>query len=151
MPWRSRCKPLQRTNSFYILSFLGRSPFSLYPGLSLPQSSSAASREDFLPPGSHLSGHGAGSVTQLGHSSYTVLGTSARCWRQRGKRNGALTLIICWGARPGCRSQWYILTALRWMEGQGARGEPSSDLEVARASCPLAGRGTCSTLEWPGD
>ena len=31
-------------------------------------------------------------LTQLGHSSYTVLGTGARCWQQRGKRNGALTL-----------------------------------------------------------
>lgn len=87
-------------------------------------------------------------LTQLGHSSYTVRGTRAGCWRQ-GKGmgplpSGAHRLL---GARPGCRSQRCISTTLRWMEGQGARGEPSSGPEVTRARCPLGGRGTCSTLE----
>ena len=95
------------TLSLCILSFLGRSPFSLYPGLSFPQSSSAASREDFLPPGSHPSGHGAGS-----DSAWPFILHSTRHWCQvlateREKEWGPYPqeLTICWGARPGCRSQ----------------------------------------------
>lgn len=87
-------------------------------------------------------------LTQLGHSPYTARGTRPGAGdREKGWGPYPQGLTVCWGARPGCRSQRCISTTLRWMEGQSARVEPSSGPEVARASCPLGGRGTCSTVE----
>lgn len=127
--------------SLSILSFLGRSPCSRILASLFPVWLPAASRP-FCLQESLLSGHGL--VLKLSLAVHPAqcealgpgAGIGVKGWGPYPQ--GAHNLL---GARPGCRSQRHISTALGWMEGQGCPGNPSSGPEVAGPAVPWVAGG----------